>query len=1014
MRKHRTIWMRRLLALGALVCSLCVAPTWAAGAQSHFLTAQEMAWLENHADQVRIAPEENYPPFSFVASQAWHGISADMLALLQKQLGTQFHILPAQNLQTILAGVQQGQSDVVTSLKATPERAQYLSFTQPYLSVPTAIIVKAGFPPGQWPASFADKRIAVGKGYGVQKYLEDRFPSIQLTLVPDDLDGLRKLSFGEVDAVIMDVASASFLIEREKIANLRLFAAFDFTYELSFGVRKDLPVLRDILSKALASIPDQERQAVLDQWISIRPEPFLVIQAWVRRWLWVIIAVLAALVVIGVTTWRAQRQRRLIEQQMSRYSRSLLEASLDPLVTISAEGKITDVNTATERVTGLARTALVGSDFADYFTDPVHAREGYRQVFAKGFVTDYPLVIRHISGKRTDVLYNASLYRDEQGKVLGVFAAARDVTEQKKAESAMQAASVFTYAREGIMITKADGTILNVNGAFTRITGYEREEVLGKNPRLLSSKRQNKAFYVAMWRDLRSKGHWYGELWNRRKNGQLYLEALTVTAVLGTDGCIEHYVALFTDVTAIREHQSQLEHMAHFDALTNLPNRLLLSDRLNQSLAQTERRGKMMAIGYLDLDGFKTVNDQYGHETGDQLLIQVADRMKQVLREEDTLARLGGDEFVAVMADLTHGEASLPMLRRLLDAASQTLVIAGQKLQVSASIGVSFYPQAQPINADQLLRQADQAMYQAKLAGKNRIHVFDAVLDSGIRLRNESLERISAALTDREFVLYYQPKVNMRTGTVVGVEALIRWQHPERGLLAPAEFLPLIEDHPLSIDLGEWVILAALTQIDAWRDLGLDMAVSVNIGACQLQQSDFVMRLRNILAHHPLVHPSLLELEILETSALADIKQISGLIETCAQFKIGFALDDFGTGYSSLTYLRRLPVKMIKIDQSFVRNMLEDPEDLPILQSVISLASAFKREVIAEGVETVGQGSMLMTLGCDLAQGYGIARPMPASDLPAWVKAWRPDPAWHSASGSPPDTDRLRLVHQAA
>ena len=688
----------------------------------------------------------------------------------------------------------------------------------------------------------------------------------------------------------------------------------------------------------------------------------------------------------------AQRKEAL--KQAAHYARSLLEASLDPLVTISADGKITDVNEASVKVTGVAREALIGTDFGDYFTDPVQAREGYQQVFAKGFVTDYPLAIRHASGRITDVLYNASVYRDDQGRVLGVFAAARDVTERKKAESYIQAASVFTYAREGIIITDTNGTILNVNDSFKRITGYDREEVLGQNPRLLRSGRQDDAYYVAMWRGLIDKGHWYGEIWNKRKNGEIYAEMLTITAVYGSDAKTQHYVALFTDITALKEHQNQLEHMAHFDALTGLPNRLLLSDRLRQGMASAERRAQTLAVVYLDLDGFKSVNDLHGHEVGDQLLIALASRMKQGLREGDTLARIGGDEFVAVLIDLVDGDASVPLLNRLLAAAAQPVQQGDLIIQVSASIGVTFYPQAQPIDADQLLRQADQAMYQAKLTGRRRYHVFDAGQDSSIRVHFESLERIRLALVEGEFVLYFQPKVNMRSGKVVGAEALIRWQHPQRGLLAPGLFLPVIEGDALAITMGEWVMENALMQVERWRAVRLDIPVSVNVGARQLQHPNFLASLRHMLAAHPQLTPSCLELEILETSALEDVAQVSQLIESCAQLGIGFALDDFGTGYSSLTYLKRLRVNTLKIDQSFVQDMLDDPDDLAILQGVIGLASAFKRQVIAEGVETVAHGTLLLQLGCDLAQGYGIAHPMAGAELPDWVRNWKPDPAW--------------------
>jgi EAL domain-containing protein (putative c-di-GMP-specific phosphodiesterase class I) len=351
---------------------------------------------------------------------------------------------------------------------------------------------------------------------------------------------------------------------------------------------------------------------------------------------------------------------------------------------------------------------------------------------------------------------------------------------------------------------------------------------------------------------------------------------------------------------------------------------------------------------------------------------------------------------VAVLVDLENPQACVPLLLRILNVASEPLLINGKTLQVSASLGVTFYPQVDGIDADQLQRQADQAMYQAKLAGKNRYHVFDAEQDRSMRGHHATLTHIRQALAHHELVLYYQPKVNMRTGQVIGAEALIRWQDPEKGLLLPALFLPVIENHPLAIEVGEWVIHSALTQMQQWHTLGLDIAVSVNVCARQLQQMDFVVRLQEILAAHPELAPSCLELEVLETSALEDITWVSQVIGQCHDMGVKFALDDFGTGYSSLTYLKRLPVSLLKIDQSFVRDMLDDPDDLAILKGVIGLAAAFRRQVIAEGVETVAHGVALLQLGCELGQGYGIARPMPAADLPAWVATWRPDVRWRS------------------
>lgn len=460
------------------------------------------------------------------------------------------------------------------------------------------------------------------------------------------------------------------------------------------------------------------------------------------------------------------------------------------------------------------------------------------------------------------------------------------------------------------------------------------------------------------------------------------------------DGKPIRVIGSFTDISLQKEHQNHLEHVAHYDVLTGLPNRVLLADRMHQAMGLAKRRAQRLVVAYLDLDGFKEVNDRYGHDVGDQLLTTLAAQFKLALREGDTIARLGGDEFVAVFVDLVDVRATIPLVRRLLDVAAQAVTVGNWSLQVSASIGVTFYPQAEEVDADQLLRQADQAMYNAKLAGKNRLHLFDAEHDRTQRVRHESLEQIRKALSNGEFVLYYQPKVNLRTGTVIGAEALVRWQHPSRGLLSPIFFLPEIEGHELGIALGEWVLETALAQIEQWVGQGLHIPVSVNISAHHLQQHNFPEKLKVSLARHPKVQAGLLELEVLETSAMGDVDSVSKIIRECAELGVDFALDDFGTGYSSLTYLKRLPARTLKIDKSFVHDMLADPDDMAILQGVIGLAAAFKRQVTAEGVETVAHGTALLKLGCELIQGYIIARPMPAEAFPAWVVAWVPDAEW--------------------
>lgn len=689
-------------------------------------------------------------------------------------------------------------------------------------------------------------------------------------------------------------------------------------------------------------------------------------------------------------------ERKQSEEQL-RISDLALQAISQGVLITDSDGCILSANDAVSSITGYSKVEIIGrtcSLFQGPLTDP-GTLESLRlaQENATGFSGD--ILNYRKDGTTFWNELSISPMCNESGQLTHFIGIIRDINERKQAEEKLHlAASVFSHSREGIMITTAEGTIIEVNSAFTRITGYSREEVIGQNPRLLSSGRHESDFYAAMWRGLIEKGHWYGEVWNRRKNGEVYPEMQTISTVYDALGKVRQYVALFSDITLAKEHERQLEHIAHYDALTGLPNRMLLADRLHQAIAQSQRRGRQLAVAYLDLDGFKAINDNHGHEAGDQLLIAVAARMKQVLREGDTLARLGGDEFVAVLLDLTDVGASVPMLTRLLAAAAKPLRVGDLLLQVSASVGVTFYPQEDDIDADQLLRQADHAMYQAKLAGKNRYHIFDAKQDRSIRSHHEDLERIRRALTDHEFVLYYQPKVNMRTGMLIGAEALIRWQHPKNGLLLPADFLPMIEDHSLAIEVGEWVIETAVIQMQLWQAIGLDIPVSVNVGARQLQQVGFVEHLRALLVAHPDIRPGDLSLEILETSALEDMAKVSAVIEACRQIGMLFELDDFGTGYSSLTYLKHLLVSQLKIDQSFVHDMLEDPDNLAILEGVIGLAAAFQRGVIAEGVETVEHGKMLLKLGCEVAQGYGIAYPMPANELPAWSVNWRPDPAW--------------------
>lgn len=598
-------------------------------------------------------------------------------------------------------------------------------------------------------------------------------------------------------------------------------------------------------------------------------------------------------------------------------------------------------------------------------------------------------------GSRFPVLLDITVTKSRDGQPQTRLAYAQDISERKRAEAELRlAASVFANTHEGVLVCDAKTIIIDVNPSFSRITGYLREEVIGKTPSLLASEKQSSDFYAEMYDSLTKRDFWRGEIWNRRKNGELYAEMLSISVVRDSGGQLSHYIGVFSDISQLKAHQEELDKIAHFDPLTGVPNRRLLTYRLDQSLAHARRTDTPLAVCYLDLDFFKPINDQHGHAIGDHLLIAIAERLKAILRAEDTLARLGGDEFILLLSDLIEQEEIYRILDRILEEVHQPVLIKDTVLQVSASIGVSVFP-SDDSDADTLIRHADQAMYRAKQKGKNRYHFYDFDQDQKIRAHLERIQRLEAALNNQELILYYQPKVNLRTGEVFGVEALIRWQHPERGLLLPGEFLYYLYGSELETVVGEWVIETALNQTERWQQEGFNFTVSVNIGADHLLQSNFTLRLKNLLTQHPNV-ASNLEIEILETAALADMEHAIVVMNQCQEFGVGFSLDDFGTGYSSLAYFRKLPIQNIKIDQSFVKDMIKDANDFEIVESVIRLARAFKRPVIAEGVETLEHARMLLGLDCNLAQGYGISSPLPPDRLLDWLEEWQKNAIWKS------------------
>ena len=554
--------------------------------------------------------------------------------------------------------------------------------------------------------------------------------------------------------------------------------------------------------------------------------------------------------------------------------------------------------------------------------------------------------------------------------------------EQFYQDSAATYRHIFNVVREGVLIYTWDGRLAETNQAALELLGYSRQQLLGRQTRFLAApgRKQLPGLFRALRLALAGRPQQL-EFWIR--HGQGHSLPLQLKLVRGEFGGQPAIIALARDGR---------QQSPHFDPLTGLPNRNLLGERLRLEMGRIRKHGGRLAIAYLDLDGFKPINDELGHDIGDQVLRALGQRLQGLIGPRGSVARIGGDEFICLLP-LKPGEQHGPRLELLLEAIASPCLELTPRLSLSGSLGVTFFPDDDE-SPDLLLRHADLAMYEAKRQGSNRIAYFDVAAARRENELQQTRRAIRLGLQQQQFRLFYQPKVDMRRGTVVGLEALIRWQHPERGLLPPAAFLPAAENDELIVSIGQWTLKTALAQIQSWWQQGLNLGVSVNLAARHLHHPEFMAHLQRLLADYPSLEPGQLELEILETTALENTGRAREIINSCARLGVGFSLDDFGTGYSSLAYLKTLPATTLKIDQCFIRDILHEPGEVAIVQGIISLARAFRQQVIAEGVETAECGALLLQLGCDQAQGYGIAHPMPADQVPGWLRSWRPPALW--------------------
>ncbi len=681
--------------------------------------------------------------------------------------------------------------------------------------------------------------------------------------------------------------------------------------------------------------------------------------------------------------------KRAAETELMLRNRALAEASNGIIITrADRELPIVYANRAFERITGYTADEVIGSNCRFLQRDDRN-QPGIEQI-RSGLAADVPIKVVLRNYRKDGALFwnriSIAPVRGERDKTRHHVGILEDITAQRRAEERLrQSAAVFESTSEGMVVTDLEGSIVDVNRAFTDITGYGRDEALGRNPRMLKSGRHGPELYQTIWTSLAETGHWRGEVWNRRKSGEIYPEWLTISTVCDAAGRVCNYVGVFADITTVKRSEERLEYLAHHDPLTGLPNRLLFSARLEHAIAHASRNDTYLAVLFLDLDRFKTVNDVFGHPLGDKLLQDVGERLRACVRLDDTVSRLGGDEFVILLERIEDPENAGAVARKILSSLSAAFTVDGRDQYVSASIGISVYPRDGDDPAG-LIRNADTAMYKVKEQGRQGYLYYT----QDFTLRATELATLESdlhrALDRAELTVHYQPQVDLRSGALVGIEALLRWTHPDRGRISPVEFIPIAEESDLIVAIGQWVLEHACRQGRAWLDAGLSFGrISVNISGVQIRRGDLLAVVRAALEASGLP-PERLELEVTEGFIMRQAERSVQRLEGLRQLGISLAIDDFGTGYSSLSYLKRLPIDRLKIDQSFIRDIPSDADDAAISRAIIALADSLGLAVIAEGVETPAQKAFLLDHGCREAQGYLFSRPLGSVALLDWAK----------------------------
>lgn len=943
------------------------------------------------AQSVRVVTDNNYPPYVVVNADGQpEGYIVDLWRLWERKTGVQVEFKAMQWAEA-QRSMHNGQADVIDLIFRTPVRDQLYDFSQPHATLPVNIYVDTSIHGVRGPQELAGFTVGVQRGDACV----DKLASLGITSLAafENYESiLAAARAGEIKMFCMDEAPANYYLYLHR-DQLRFSQAFRL-YEGQFhwAVNKGDQATFALVNRGMSLITSEERAALQSKWFS---QPFE-FRPYLRMLLLGLLGVLAALSAAGLWIWLLRRsvRARTAEIRMANRElqaekarlRTIVDSSPDAIALKDSDGVYLDCNAGAQTRLGLTREQIIGKTDAQIFDDPdlcAAIRERDQQVMRSGMPLQYEETLTTPAGEVRELEVVKVPIADAQAQTSGVLLVVRDITERRIAERELRVASVAFQSHDGLMIVGAqDLLIQRVNAAFTRITGLAPEEALGHAPTILQSGLHPPGFYEEMWKVLGQNGHWQGEVVNRHRDGHLYTARLSITTVKDAQGRAIHYIGDLQDISAEKLARQQAEHLKLYDPLTGLPNRSLLEDRMQLALEASAERGEYGAVTMLDLDHFSKINDSLGHGSGDQLLVEIAQRIQPVVREGDTLARFSGDSFVLVTENLgpdlqtaaRQAQAQAEAARRLIEA---PLTLGGRKLVSTASIGTTLFL-GLGTDRDTLLRQAELAMYKSKNGGRNLVRFFEDAMQQEMDQHRWLEDQLREALAQNQFTLYYQLQVDAQ-GRPTGAEALVRWIHPERGLVSPAEFVPLAEETGLIEAIGHWALATACDRLAAWaQDEALRrLSLAVNVSPRQFNAERFVDEVMAEVrrAAAPIER---LKLEVTESLAIDRFDDSIGKLHALRRLGCPISLDDFGTGNSSLNYLTRLPLSQLKIDKSFVDKLLESAPDALVAQTIIAMGHGLGLEVIAEGVETAAQHACLLNMGCRSFQGYLFGRPQPA------------------------------------